>query len=289
VAHGHDFEYRTAGREEFHFSQCGSCGIILLDPRPVDDAIAQLYPANYEPYLFHKLNPVTRLARLIVQREKVRSLRRYCGPGSLVVDVGCGNGALLRSMARSTSHVRLLGWDYPGPHLDELRRTGIAVIAAPIDDLSAPADVDLFILNQVIEHLPRPDRILQLLASRLRPGGHIFIETPDTRGLDAKLFGKRYWGGYHIPRHMVLFTSTNLTLLAERCGLSVVETRSLASPAFWVQSLHHLLSESRLAVLAPMCSLRNVPLLATATLFDRFRTMFGPTSNQRLVVRAGGI
>ena len=125
--------------------------------------------------------------------------------------------------------------------MERLRESGFEVIAAPIDRDQVPQAVDVFVLNQVIEHFARPGELVAVLAGALAPGGHLVIETPDTGGLDARWFSRRYWGGYHIPRHMVLFNQANLRILVERTGLQVVETARLSSPAFWVQSLHHRL------------------------------------------------
>jgi 2-polyprenyl-3-methyl-5-hydroxy-6-metoxy-1,4-benzoquinol methylase len=281
---GPDFEYRTTGAQEFLFNRCTTCGALVLDPRPVDAAIASLYPPEYEPYRFDQLNPIVRKARDFVQRAKTSNVARYARAGGTIVDVGCGNGSLLRLLrARYADRYRLIGWDYPGPHIEHLRAAGVEVIAAPIESAHVPQGVDLFVLNQVIEHVPRPDRLLTMLAGALAPGGHIVIETPDTDGVDAKLFGKRHWGGYHLPRHMVLFNKRNLRALVERCGLRAVEAANLASPAFWVQSLHHTAVESRAPGLASLFSLRNVPLVALVAGFDMVAGRLLGTSNQRLV------
>ncbi len=226
-----------------------------------------------------------RMARDLVQRGKTSLASRRVPPGGTIVDVGCGDGTLLRLLrARYGSRFRLIGWDYPGPHLDGLVSAGIDVVAAPIETAHVPLGVDLFILNQVIEHVPYPDRLLTMLAAALAPGGHIAIETPDTDSLDARWFAGRYWGGYHFPRHMVLFNQRNLRTLADRCGLRAVESAHLASPAFWVQSLHHAASESRVPQLASLCVLGNVPLVALCSAFDLLAAPFFGTSNQRLVV-----
>jgi 2-polyprenyl-3-methyl-5-hydroxy-6-metoxy-1,4-benzoquinol methylase len=286
LARGPDFEYRTTGDQEFRLMRCTGCGTIVLDPRPVDDVIASLYPPEYEPYRFEQLNPIVKAGRDFVQRRKTRLIERYAPAGGTIVDVGCGGGALLRLLrAETAERYHLIGWDYPGPHLDTLSADGIETIAAALDSASAPADVDVFVLNQVIEHVPHPDRLLEKLARSLRPGGHVIIETPNARALDAGLFSKRYWGGYHIPRHMVLFDDRNLPRLVERIGLRVVEQAQLASPAFWVQSLHHRLTESPLASLAPICVIRNAPLVAAFAAFDVVRARVGATGNQRVVAR----
>ena len=286
IAQGPDFEYGTTGPQEFRLARCADCGIVILDPRPADHEIAGLYPRTYEPYRFDELHPLVRRGRDFVQGGKVRAITRYARTGGVIVDVGCGNGSLLRRLqAARRNQFRLIGWDYPGPHLDRLAADGVQVIAAPIDAAHVPGDVDLFVLNQVIEHMPQPDRLLAMLTASLRPGGHLVIETPDTSGLDAQWFSKRYWGGYHIPRHMVLFNQRNLRLLVERAGLRVVHTARLASPAFWVQSLHHAALESRLSRAASLCTLRNVPLVMLFSGFDAARSRLSATSNQRLVAQ----
>jgi SAM-dependent methyltransferase len=286
VACGPDFEHRTTGAQEFRFARCASCGVLVLDPRPADDQIPSLYPADYVSYAFDRLNPVMRFARDAVQRGKTSVFARLVPEGGTIVDVGCGSGALLRQVrGRYGSRFRLVGWDYAGPHLDRLAGSGIDVVAAPIEPAHVPRGADLFVLNQVIEHVPHPDRLLAVLASAVAPGGHVVIETPDTGALDARWFAGRYWGGYHFPRHMVLFDRQSLRTLAERCGLQVIETAHLASPAFWVQSVRYWLLESRLAPLAPFFVLGNVPVVAAFSAFDRLTAPFAGTSNQRLVAR----
>jgi len=286
AARGPDFEHRTTGSQEFRFARCSACGTLVLDPRPADHEIASLYPADYVSYGFERLNPVMRLARDAVQRGKTSIVARLVPEGGTIVDVGCGTGALLRQVrGRYGRRFRLIGWDYPGPHLDRLADAGIEIVAAPIEPAHVPPGADLFVLNQVIEHVPHPDRLVTMLASALAPGGHIVIETPDTEGLDARCFAGRYWGGYHFPRHLVLFNQRNLRTLVERGGLQVIETAHLASPAFWLQSVRYWLLESRLAALAPFFVLGNVPVVAAFSAFDRLAAPVAGTSNQRLVAR----
>jgi 2-polyprenyl-3-methyl-5-hydroxy-6-metoxy-1,4-benzoquinol methylase len=280
-----DFEYRTTGVDEWQIVEC-VCGTRLLDPCPADSEIASLYPPDYEPYQFHTMSMLVRLARGFVQRRKVESVRSVAGNGAVIIDLGCGSGALLAHLQdRGDPTWRLIGWDLPGPHLDRLRQTGIEVIAAPIgpvDDVVA----DVVILNQVIEHFRDPGAIIDLCESILRPGGHVIIETPATDGMDARLFRSRHWGGYHVPRHLVLFNHRSLAKLVESRAFRVVRAEALASPAFWVQSLHHWLTERRHGhAFARFFVVRNPLALALATIPDVVSSRYGRTSNQRLIAR----
>ena len=118
AARGPDFEYRTTGDQEFEFCRCTSCGTVVLDPRPADHEIARLYPPEYEPYRFERLNPVVKAGRNAVQRRKASVLAGVVPKGGTIVDVGCGNGSLLRLMREDYGdRFQLIGWDYPGPHL----------------------------------------------------------------------------------------------------------------------------------------------------------------------------
>jgi len=290
VAEGHDFEYHTVP-ERFTVVACERCGTFLLDPRPADEEIPRLYPPEYEPYHFDELPALVKRGRDLVQRKKVTALRRVAPPGASIVDVGCGDGALLRLLRREgPADWRLAGWDFPGAHLDRLEAAGFAVHRGDIrPDTLPPDSVDVFVLNQVIEHFARPAEVVHALARQLRPGGVLVLETPDVRGLDARWFRASSWGGYHFPRHLVLFHGDGLGELLRRAGLEVVETRSLASPAFWIQSCHHALVERPLLrVLAPLFSLRNPFAVALATAMDLARLPFGPTSNLRMVARKRG-
>lgn len=286
VARGPDFEHRTTGSQEFRFARCTSCGTLVLDPRPADEEIAGLYPADYVSYGFERLNPVVRRARDAVQRGKTSTFGQLVPEGGTIVDVGCGTGGLLRQVRdRYGGRFRLIGWDYAGPHLERLAAMGIEALAAPIEPAHVPRRVDLFVLNQVIEHVPHPERLIAMLAGAVAPGGHVFIETPDTGGLDSRCFAGRYWGGYHFPRHMVLFNQRSLRTLVERSGLEVIATAHLASPAFWVQSVRNSLLESRLPQMAPFFALGNVPAVAAFSALDWLLAPFIGTSNQRLVAR----
>ena len=287
VAHGRDFEYATT-EVEFTVVRCNGCGIQFLDPRPADEEIPGLYPESYIPYRMDELPAPVRAARDWVQSAKVRAIAKYARTGCRILDLGCGGGALLRLLRRrGDASWRLAGWDYPGSHVARLAADGFDVLQAPIAAEHVCArSADCVVMNQVIEHFAAPDEIVRLTKTLLAPGGFVFIETPDTSGFDARLFRSRYWGGYHFPRHLVLFDGSNLCRLLEREGFSITAVKHLASPAFWVQSFHHALEETRVAVAARFFSAFNPLALGAATAIDLLTMPFHATSNVRVIAHA---
>ena len=65
-----------------------------------------------------------------------------------------------------------------------------------------------------------------------------------TAGIDFnRLFKRRYWGGYHIPRHFNLFSERALLALCSAAGLEHLGTRYTPQPIHWAWSVHHWLAD----------------------------------------------
>lgn len=77
----------------------------------------------------------------------------------------------------------------------------------------------------VIEHVPDPELALRNAARWLRPGGWLFLSTPDAGSLVARTLGRR-WHYIDPVQHLVLFDRRNLGRLLERAGFRVRESGS---------------------------------------------------------------
>ena len=139
----------------------------------------------------------------------------------------------------------------------------------------------------MIEHLDDPAQAIQKAYDMLAPGGYLFMETPNTKAWDYKLFKDRYWGGWHIPRHWVLYDEKTLGDILKRTGFEVAETTYLLSPNFWLQSLHHYFDEKKgWPKVADLFDVSVFPSLAAASMIDVIQKLFtGRTSNFRMIGR----
>ena len=287
VANGVDFEYATCSNS-FSIVRCNECGLHYLNPRPEISTLNIIYPPSYEPFHFHEsANPFIKYGRAFVQKKKVKAISRLVPPDASIIDVGCGSGYLLSLLKRYGSpDWKLYGNDFSEVSLANLERLEIEAIAGRFEALDTAHKFDLIILNQTIEHLDSPSRVVEKASHLVKPGGALFIETPSTEGLDARLFRSRYWGGYHFPRHWSLFSESSLRKLVEMHGFENVQVEYLASPAFWVQSLHHMLLDRNYPAWAiNFWTIRNPAALAVFTLLDTVSARLARTSNVRLVAR----
>ena len=140
-----------------------------------------------------------------------------------VLDVGCGRGELLSALAGRG--VPCSGVDLDAGMVSEARAAGLDVTAGDgVAHLRSLPEGSLgsIIAVHVVEHLPLPALIelLELAASRLRPGGILVAETPNPASL--VVLGNSY---ILDPTHVWPLHPSLLTFLCERAGFRDVELR----------------------------------------------------------------
>jgi SAM-dependent methyltransferase len=292
LATGWDFEYATS-RQEFRIIRCSACGLVYLADRPVAEALPIIYPPNY--YSFDESARENRLVKAIrdrLERRKAVAYTNLLGQGPRdVLDVGCGDGRLLDILkGGGDGRWKLSGVEIGARAAAQARAKGYEVVQGDFEtvDLAAwRARFDLILMHQVLEHTRSPRQAIQRVQSLLKPGGVFSIETPDTVSWDWALFRRRYWGGYHIPRHFHLFNKENLSTLLRQEGFDIVRQRSILSPVFWIHSLHnYLVDRPRVAGLGRFAHYQNPLLLAGATMIDLVQiSVASRSSNMQVLAR----
>ena len=168
-----------------------------------------------------------------------------------------------------------------------MKDCGIKILASRIESLKIQHKFDLIILNQVIEHLDNLNSVLKKCHQILDDDGILFIETPNIGGLDYTIFKKKYWGGYHVPRHWQLFSDENIGKYLNDFGFSVQKVVFLCSPSFWNQSFHHMFLDMKFPKwLERTFNYQNPIYIGLFTLIDLARIIAGlETSNMRVTAR----
>jgi len=262
---------------------------VYLDPRPAAAALARIYPADYYAYDFAaRLRPLVARVKGTTERAKVRAYLPYLRTGARVLDVGCGDGHLLGLVrAEAPFPLELDGVELAAEAAAEAIRRGVRLHEGRVEDVPLPPNAyDLIVMNQLIEHVADPAAVLRRIGTALRPGGHVFLETPNLDSLDARLFRRRYWGGYHLPRHFHLFDRHTLPRLVAAAGLETVAMRPLVCPQFWIISLSNwLCAHGRRATAERWVNVFSPWWLAPATAIEMVQARLWWTSNLQLVAR----
>lgn len=160
--------------------QCGHCQLIFPNPMPIPlNGLAQHYNLEADKYFQHhdlanKEQGATRLLK--------RAAELIGGKGR-VLDVGAGRGELL--LAAKQEGWSVLGLE-PSPSFAAYaaRYSGAEVRQEPIEHSHLPdSSFDVVILAAVLEHLYNPDATIGAIRRILRPGGALFLDVPNEKGL----------------------------------------------------------------------------------------------------------
>lgn len=231
---------------------CNDCGCGYLDPRPTADTVHMAYenyythsadseeerevPANFKRRLVNgyrnyrfgsNLQPAASLGVAVLY--SLPALRRRvdcstrCLPrvrtDSRLLDVGFGGGEYL-GLARS------LGWRVAGVDPDRVavenaKASGLTVREGGAEAfMDQPASFDAVTLNHIIEHVHDPRQTLRDVFDLLKPGGFLYLETPNIDALGRRDFGE-YWRGIEAPRHLTLFSWRSLEGLLRQIGFEI--------------------------------------------------------------------
>ena len=103
--------------------------------------------------------------------------------GKQVLDVGCGGGILSESMAARGAKVT--GIDMGEAPLAvarlHLKESGEQVDyqRIPVEELAAqqPASFDVVTCLEMLEHVPKPESVIESCSRLVKPGGHVFFST----------------------------------------------------------------------------------------------------------------
>lgn len=273
------------------FLRCPQCGLVWLDPRPIDRDMGRLYHRYHTHELDNqrsglasvreafkqaaigalfawgdgstdrRLAPLRKALSLVAPvREALAASTMFLGgtePGSLL-DVGAGNGRFLAQMHD-------LGWKVLGvePDLEAAwvarERYSVPVVVGTLQRANLPDDsFDAVTVNHVLEHVSNPIQLLRDCRRVLKPEGKLVVMTPNIASWGHHVL-KASWRGLEVPRHLYLFSRRALKLCAELAETRIESLRTTARSARWMWASSRL--TNRRGNAAPDRRLRTEGLL----------------------------
>lgn len=172
-------------------------------------------------------------------RSRLLQVKRYRTGGDLV-EIGSAYGFFL-AIAQESFRVR--GFDTAEEPVAYAREClGVDVRCQDALDVSLePESADVVVMWDTIEHLPRPDLVMDKLVQVLRPDGYLFLTTGDIGSLLAR-FRRERWRLIHPPTHLHYFSRETIATLLEGRGLQPVEMRYVGTRRSLRQIAHSLLA-----------------------------------------------
>lgn len=245
--------------------KCNNCRSAFLDPRPSQDSIILAYRDYYThraPSLDDKhiqsvhrrllralandyankrygtnRQPTNILGRWVIPLlpplrtpidRRHRFLPRPSGDDRRLLDVGFGSGEFMLQ-------ARQMGYQAMGVDLDPISvsnglQAGLDVRQGGIDVVGDGGEsFDVITINHVIEHLHNPIKALEASFRLLKPGGILYVETPNLESIGHARF-RAYWRGLEVPRHLVVFSWYSMECALQRVGFARIEKIERFSP-----------------------------------------------------------
>lgn len=246
--------------ETYRYLQCERCEAVYQSPMPPADVISSFYPSEYAPYEQLGAPKQPSHLKLAVLNKKygyahleASSLCRLISPvfawfkyrdsipfvpNGRGLDIGCGNGEFIRNM-------NSFGWSFEGVEFNSgavnaCRSIGLKVFHGDLHDAAFEDNrFDLIVARHLIEHLPDPNAFMHEVSRILKRGGRLVIETPNSKALGRKWF-KTNWYADDVPRHLVMYCSTNLNLLTQTHGFQLANAKLITSPKIILNSWNYL-------------------------------------------------
>ena len=221
-AAGHWIGERVFAGHGLGLTQCKSCELVFVNPRPSEELLGAFYEGpDYRCHDENENHVTQGKADFVLGR-----VEAFEPPRKTFLDFGCGGGWLLRAAHRR-------GWDVHGYEVGAAGLDTCARLDLPVtgDIAELPRrHFGAIVLNHVLEHLEEPLVTLEALGELLAPGGRLFIMVPNARSLRAKLampalcrffgFDERYRA---FPIHLSYFSRQSLTAILERTGWRVCD------------------------------------------------------------------
>lgn len=212
-------------KEGFRFVTCTECGLWYVDPRLNEEETRRLYSeggrAHFQFHHFYLPSAAYRQAKLYPRR--LDAIEARLGAVGSLLDVGSGTGHFLQCAQRR-------GWRVYGVELAayaarhareqlgletvrclDLAETGIGDFDGPVDAVT---------LWDVIEHVSDPRSLVRKTRELLRPGGMVFVHTPQADCFERTVLGAdmiNFAGDFH----PVCYTKNSLRRLIEDAGFVV--------------------------------------------------------------------
>lgn len=198
------------GIKRFHMpvAVCDRCGFSFIYPVPSQEELIEVHQDIYYPNWGNNEN-IIKYSR---EMSGLLCANVSLPTGSKVLDVGCGEGYLLRQL--NSRGFSCFGIEVRSEvDIELLRSEGISVSRAALQSIDYPFTFDLIVLDNVLEHIPFPRSALRKVKRLLKPSGYLVIMVP---------YLSRDCGGVFIPEHVNFFTPVTIRSMCSLSGFKVI-------------------------------------------------------------------
>ena len=209
---------------ELKLQRCGECGCLWADDARQDEVtLVAAYERVSDSYFESTEND----PRFIRFYKDLEQLMKQHVAGRTILDVGCGDGTFLSTLADEWSKYGVEP-SMSGVRLARGRKLDVS--CGTLDTTSESYEVDLICALDVIEHVVDPNNFVKSLKRHLRKGGTVLLLTGDANAYPARIAGSQ-WSYLRWCGHISVFSQAGLRRLLESHGFEVLASRRCGHPS----------------------------------------------------------
>lgn len=209
-----------------NFYYCRKCEIAVRseDRMPLPDK--DIYKKDWVSSQIKTRYLLYRAQFVLQQIKKIGSVNR-------VLDIACGIGVLVNLMNLKNFKADGIDSSPEAVNYARIHNKGNFYLNS-IDNFNPDCRYDCITATQIIEHLRTPDKFLKELHKFLKPGGYLYIETPNLNSYNKDSIWRKRVGGIQGRDHRIVYTLKSLSELVERNGFIVgnILTKTYPSKIF---------------------------------------------------------
>ncbi|MDX1651965.1 MAG: class I SAM-dependent methyltransferase [Brumimicrobium sp.] len=196
--------------------KCLACGFVFSKKIPDTEELEKHYSG------YHRndyLSPITvkRYHEILDKMEVFRKTNR-------IIDVGCGIGYFLDEAKKRGWEV--YGTEYTQEAVDICEQKGILMHKGPLNTANySPESFDIITSFEVIEHINNPLEEVIRFKEMLRPGGLVYITTPNFDSLLRYRLKEKY-NVITYPEHLSYYTPKTIKRLFKNNGFKTQEIQT---------------------------------------------------------------
>ncbi|KJR42365.1 methionine biosynthesis protein MetW [Candidatus Magnetoovum chiemensis] len=155
-----------------------------------------------------------------------RISRQYVRSGD-VLDYGCGTGHLIKRFVNPP--YQAFAYDISSYALETAKQNAPSAVIVNNAKELASLRFDLIISLHVLEHLDKPEEMLNLFYDLLKGNGVLIYAVPNLSGAGRRLKGDR-WAGFRDKTHVSLYGARQWAAMTEEVGFTIVK---MSSDGLW--------------------------------------------------------
>ncbi len=208
----------------FEFVTCKNCNLIYVKN------ILTVHPAQESTYhpvkADEEIRHLTKYGDKFWRAKRIHQAldRHFQGQRNIsLLDIGCGNGYFLRCL-QDWGYSHLFGLDanhestvFIQKHYQIPAECSFAENCSYRDN-----QFDAVTMDQVLEHVEFPNRVLSTCHRILKPGGMLWLSTPNSRAWHILLKLRQFHRHFNGSDHINHFTPQTLADIVERNGFKVL-------------------------------------------------------------------